>query len=133
MIATASKCVASSAVLVAALLAAPALPAPPDVPALSKQSEFTLVERESIARVVDELVLSAALLGVHGRSDDLLFFPFCANDACGIRQDWPEGAACHGQSIHRIGEEFVVYDAYPTSRLKVIRHKKPPGGRDPTP
>lgn len=65
--------------------------------------------------------------------DDLLFFPFCANDASGIRQDWPEGAGCQGQSIHRIGDELVVYNAYPTSQLKVIRRKKPPGGQDPTP
>lgn len=87
VVATALRPALPIAVLVAALLASPALPAEPDgavppigriailaAPAqrgladlltaeLSKQSEFTLVERESIARVVDELALSAARSG----------------------------------------------------------------------
>jgi len=87
VVATALRTALLIAVLVAALLAAPALPAAADGPAppagriailaapaqrgladlltteLSKQPGFTLVERESIARVVDELALSAARSG----------------------------------------------------------------------
>ena len=65
--------------------------------------------------------------------DDLLFFPFCAKDASGIRHDWPEGAGSHDASVQRIGDELVVFGRYSGPHAKVIRRKKPPGGQGPTP
>lgn len=68
--------------------------------------------------------------------DNLLFFPMstqaAARDAAGREHSWGQGSGCTGSTIHRVGDELVVFDES-ASRLWVIRRKKSKAGQDQAP
>jgi hypothetical protein len=67
--------------------------------------------------------------------DDLLFLPnnsrVAAFDASGVGHSWSGGLQIRG-TIHRVGEELVIFDEY-GDRIRVIRRKKPSNGQERAP